>query len=87
MREYLKATIAGGGRARALIRDNPVGVAIGSVAAGFLAGLLLPRTSVEHDGVRDMKRMAKDAGAHMVEAGKQMVVDTVNTAFDSIRRS
>ena len=78
---------AGADRAGAMIRDNPVGMAIGAVAAGFLMGLLLPRTSIESSRIRDVKRMAKDAGAQVVEAGKQMVRDTVNTTFGSTRRS
>ena len=78
---------AGADRAGAIIRDNPVGMAVGAVAAGFLMGLLLPRTSVEQSRMRDMKRMAKDAGAQVVEAGKQMVRDTVSTTFGSTRRA
>ncbi len=77
----------GADRARAIIRDNPVGVAVGAVAAGFLMGVLLPRTSVEQRQMRDVKRMAKDAGVQVVEAGKQMVRDTVYTTFGSTRRA
>ena len=77
---------AGADRASTMIRDNPVSVAVGSVAVGFLMGLLLPRTSIEEDRVRDVKRMAKDVGAQVVEAGKQMVRDTMTSTFSAARR-
>lgn len=72
---------AGADRLDALIKDNPVGVAVGSVAVGFLMGLLLPRTAIESHRLNDVKQMAKDAGAQVVEAGKQMVLDTVSTTL------
>jgi ElaB/YqjD/DUF883 family membrane-anchored ribosome-binding protein len=68
---------AGADRIGAMIKDNPIGVAIGAVAFGFLLGLLLPRTAIESDRINDVKQMAKDAGAHAVEAGKQIVYDTL----------
>lgn len=76
---------AGATRISSLIRDNPIGFALGSVAAGFLMGLILPRTSVEADRIDDVKRMAKDAGSQVVEAGKRMVLDTVATTFSGNR--
>ena len=78
---------AGANRAGEVIRDNPVGMAVGSIAAGFLMGLLLPRTSLEQSGMRDVKRMAREKGAEVVEAGKQMVRDTVSTTLGSPKRN
>jgi len=72
---------AGGDKVAAIIKDNPIGFAAGSVAVGFLMGLLLPRTSIEADRVEDMKRMALDTGSQAVEAGKQMVIDTVTATL------
>ncbi len=36
-------------RAAGVVQENPLGFAIGAAAAGFLAGLLLPRTRVEEE--------------------------------------
>ena len=64
-----------------LLRDNPVGLAVGSVAVGFLVGLLLPRTTLETDRMRDMKRKAVDAGKNAIEAGKRTLQETVRSAI------
>jgi ElaB/YqjD/DUF883 family membrane-anchored ribosome-binding protein len=76
---------AGADRLADLVKDNPVGFALGSVAAGFLLGVLLPRTSIEADRMEDVKRMAKDAGSQVVEAGKQLVLDTVSSTLSGRR--
>ena len=76
----------GATRFRSMIRDNPIGAAIGSVALGFLVGLLLPRTSIESERMRDVRRMAKDARTQVVEAGRQIVLDTVSITLGSARR-
>src|SRR5690242_7144273 len=51
------------------VTDNPLGIALGSVAAGFLVGLLLPRTAIEAERVKDVQRLAKDAGVAAMENG------------------
>jgi hypothetical protein len=68
---------AGADRVSGMIKDNAVGVAVGSIAVGFLMGLLLPRTSIESERINDVKQMAKDAGAQAVETGKQIVRETI----------
>jgi len=72
---------AGSDKIAAIIKDNPIGFAAGSVAIGFLMGLVLPKTSIEADRVEDMKRMAIDSGSQAVEAGKRMVLDSVTATL------
>jgi len=36
-------------RARSVAQDNPLGLAVGAVAVGFLAGMLIPSTRVEDE--------------------------------------
>jgi hypothetical protein len=59
-----------------LAQDNSLGLAIGSVAVGFLVGLLLPATRVEDErfgGVADeVKETAKDLGQEALDRGKQV---------------
>lgn len=67
------------------IRDNPIGAAIGAAVVGFLVGLLLPATAVETERIRDVKRAARDAGAEAMEAGREMVLQTVWTTLGARR--
>lgn len=59
------------------VHDNPIGAAIGSAAVGFLFGILLPATALEIDKMRDVRRAARDAGAEAIEAGRQVMRETV----------
>lgn len=64
-------------RAARFIRDNPIGAALGSAAVGFVVGILLPATVMETDRMRDVRRAARDASAEAIEAGREMVLQTV----------
>ena len=41
-------------RAKSVAQENPMGLAVGAVAVGFLAGLLIPSTRIE-DGVASIR--------------------------------
>jgi len=75
----------GADRVARFIRDNPIGAAIGSAAFGFIVGILLPATALETDRIRDVKRAARDASAEAIEAGREMVRQTVWTALGARR--
>ena len=49
-------------RGKGLAQENPLGLAIGSVAVGFLAGLLIPTTRVEDEKLGPDGRHAQGAG-------------------------
>lgn len=59
------------------IHENPIGAAIGAAAIGFLLAIVLPATAIEADRLRDVRRAARDAGAEAIEAGKQMIAETI----------
>jgi hypothetical protein len=69
------------------VRDNPLGLAIGAVAAGLLIGLLLPSTRVEDEAVGEsadsVKGRAMEAGQEALDRGRQVVEDVAQTAHDS----
>ncbi|HYF25452.1 MAG TPA: DUF3618 domain-containing protein [Baekduia sp.] len=71
-------------RAGGMAQDNPLGLAIGSVAVGFLAGLLIPSTSVEQEHMgpiaTDVKDKVMETGQEALEHGKQVVQETAQTA-------
>ena len=74
-------------RAKGLAQDNPLGLAVGAVAVGFLAGLLIPSTRVEDEKIGgvadDVKDRVKETGQEALERGKQVAQDAAETAKQS----
>jgi ElaB/YqjD/DUF883 family membrane-anchored ribosome-binding protein len=76
-------------RAKGLAEDNPLGLAVGAVAVGFLAGLLVPSTRIEDEKLGPMADEVKDrvreVGSEAVERGKQVASDAADAAKESGR--
>ena len=76
-------------RAKSVAEENPLGLAVGAVAVGFLAGMLLPSTRVEDDKLGamsdDVIERAKETGQEALERGKQVAQDAAHTAQESGR--
>jgi hypothetical protein len=76
-------------RAKSVAQENPLGLAVGAVAVGFLAGMLLPSTRVEDDKLGamsdDVIERAKETGQEALERGKQVAQDAAETAKESGR--
>ena len=74
-------------RAKSVAEENPLGLAIGAVAIGFLAGMLVPATRVEDERIGeladDVKERAKQTGQEALEHGKQIAQDAAQTAKES----
>jgi len=74
-------------QARSVAQENPLGLAIGAVAVGFVAGMLIPSTRVEDEkfgGVADdVKEKVKETGQEAVEHGKQVAQDAAETVKQS----
>jgi hypothetical protein len=77
----------GAQRAVGVAQRNPLGLALGGVAAGFLVGMALPSTRIEdkHIGsaADELKDRAVEGGQEALEKGKQVAQDVVETAKDS----
>ena len=73
--------------ARSVAQENPLGLAIGSVAVGFLAGMLIPSTRVEDEKLGpiadDVKDKVRETGQEALEHGKQVAQDAAQTAKES----
>ena len=71
--------------------SNPVGLAIGGLAVGFVVGTLLPQTRVENEQMGELSdRMidvAKDTASEAVERGKQVAQEAVGSAVDTAKES
>jgi gas vesicle protein len=72
------------GRLKDTAERNPLGLAIGGAALGFVAGLLLPSTRVEDQQMGEMSdRMidaAKETASEALDSGKQVAHDAADSA-------
>jgi hypothetical protein len=61
-------------RAAGVAQENPIGLALGSVAVGFVAGVLMPSTRLEDEKVGpiadEVKERVKETGQEALERGK-----------------
>jgi hypothetical protein len=76
-------------RVASIAQENPLGLALGAVAIGFLGGLLLPSTKAEDErmgSVADtVKDKAMEAGQEAVGRGRQVAEEAVRSAADTAR--
>ena len=76
-------------RAKSVAEENSLGLAVGAVAVGFLAGMLIPSTRVEDERMGslsdDVIERAKETGQEALERGKQVAQDATETAKESGR--
>jgi gas vesicle protein len=74
----------GARKAVGLAEANPLGLAIGAMAVGFLAGTLAPSTSIEDERIGpvadQVKEQARHSGEDALEHGKRVVQETAQTA-------
>jgi gas vesicle protein len=81
----------GAQRAVGVAQENPLGLAIGAVAVGFVAGMLIPGTRVENDRfghVADqVKEQVKSTAEDAVEHGKQVAQDAAHSAVETAKES
>ena len=72
-------------------QENPLGLAIGSVAIGFLAGMLIPSTNVENEKLGpvadQVKDTARQTGQEALEHGKQVALEVASTAPEHVQQA
>ena len=77
------------GRVKDAAERNPLGLAVGAAAVGFVAGLLIPSTRVENEHMGEMSDRvvdaAKDTAGDAVERGKQVAQEAAETAKESAK--
>jgi Protein of unknown function (DUF3618) len=78
-------------RGASIAQDNPLGLAIGAVAVGFVAGTLIPSTRMEDDKLGpkadEVRRSAKDLGREAMERGKEVATDTAEAAAQAAKET
>jgi gas vesicle protein len=74
-------------KAASVAQENPLGLAIGAVAVGFIAGMLIPSTRVEDEKLGgmadDVKAKVKETGSEALEHGKQVAQEAAQTVKES----
>src|SRR5215203_4104089 len=78
-------------RAAGLAQENPLGLAIGAAAVGFLTGLAVPTTRVEDERLGpvadQVKDTVKETGQEALQRGKQVAQEAASNAAESAKQS
>jgi hypothetical protein len=78
-------------RVAGLARENPLGLAIGAAAIGFLAGLAVPSTRVENERLGpvadQVKDKIKETGQEALDRGKQVAQEVASSAADTAKQT
>jgi hypothetical protein len=81
----------GAQQAVGVAQENPLGLALGAVAAGFIAGMQIPSTRVEDEKIGDMadqvKDQIKETGQEALDRGKQVATDVAQQAQETAKES
>jgi ElaB/YqjD/DUF883 family membrane-anchored ribosome-binding protein len=78
-------------RAVGLAQENPLGLAVGAVALGFLAGLAVPSTRMENQRLGpvadQVKDKVKETGQEALDRGKQVAHEVTSSAAETAKQS
>jgi hypothetical protein len=81
----------GAGKAVGIAEENPIGLALGAMGVGFLAGMLIPSGRAEQRRLGptagQVKERAKETGQEAVERGKQVAEDVATSAKETVQES
>ena len=70
-----------------VMRDNPLGLALGSVALGFLLGSLLPVSTLEQQRIgplsNDLGDSAKAKAGEMIDQGSAAIAEALHNVVDT----
>jgi hypothetical protein len=76
-------------RAAGLALENPLGLAIGAAAVGFLAGLAIPSTRVEDERIGpvadEVKERVKETGQEALERGKEVAREAASSTAEAAK--
>jgi hypothetical protein len=76
-------------RVAGMAKENPLGLAVGAAALGFLAGLAVPSTRVEDERLGpvadQVKDRVKETGQEALDRGKQVAQEVASTAAETAK--
>ncbi len=71
--------------------ENPLGLALGALAVGFLAGLIAPVTDLEREKIGPLRdellEKAQTVAGDVVEHGKQVLQETAQATVEAAQKS
>jgi ElaB/YqjD/DUF883 family membrane-anchored ribosome-binding protein len=78
-------------RAAGVAQENPLGLAIGGVAVGFIAGMLVPSSRMEDEKIGPMadqvKDQLKETGQEAMERGKDVAQQAAQSAKETAQEA
>jgi Protein of unknown function (DUF3618) len=78
-------------RAKGMAQENPLGLALGAVAVGFVGGLLIPATRVEDEKIGPMadqvKEKAKETGQEAMDRGREVARQATDSAKETAQEA
>jgi len=79
----------GAKQAVGVAQENPLGLAVGGIAAGFLFGMMIPSTRIEDEKLGELsdqvKEQAKETGQDALERGKQVAQEAAQSAGETVK--
>ena len=81
----------GARKAAGIAQENPLGLAVGAVAVGFVAGMVIPSTKIEDEKIGpladDVKEKAKETGQEAMERGKEVARQATESAKETVQEA
>jgi gas vesicle protein len=74
-------------RAAGIAQENPLGLAVGGIAVGVLAGLMVPSSRVEDEKLGPMADQVKDAGQEALDRGKEVAQQAAVSAKETAQQA
>lgn len=73
----------GARRAAGIAQENPLGLALGGIAIGVLAGMALPTTRIEEERIGPVGAQMRDAGQEAMERGAHVASEAASNAVEA----
>ena len=89
--DTVKDKVPSAEQAAGVAKENPLGLAVGAAAVGFVAGMLIPSTRVEDEKIGPMadqvKEKARETGQEALERGKDVARQTAESAKETAQEA
>jgi gas vesicle protein len=89
--DTVKDKVPSTGQAAGVAKENPLGLAVGAAAVGFVAGMLIPSTRMEDEKIGPMadqvKEKARESGQEALERGKEVARQTAESAKETAQEA